>query len=287
MTFLCVKWWSFISNERIKCSWNELSEQFCRWSSCVHVRHTDIRHWKHHEHRTFQFAIHCKALLLTNSFKICKIMFHSALYSKFHGSIPQFRLLINALLLNKVLKTITYVTWSSGTISDLDHFYISLWISPSKSPFSCLIYSLCTNQAVSISHFAPFFIIPLTAVLMEWNAFSRRPHHDRPFLVPPLFALMFCSLPSFTLERSVRGHANIWSLDKSTFRISQWLQDDRVSTSLSSVAFGQNYDDLCQSSVVVCGCAWRRYMPVVGLCSNPTIRLRYTCENHYKWENQS
>ncbi len=159
MTFLCVKWWSFISNEKIKCSWN-ISEQLCRWSSCVHVHHTDIRHWKHHEHRTFQFANHCKALLLTNSFKIWKMMFHSALYSKFHGSIPQFRLLINALLLNKVLKTITFVTWSSGTISDLDHFYISLWISPSKSPFSCLIYSLCTNQAVSISHFAPFLSFP-------------------------------------------------------------------------------------------------------------------------------
>lgn len=56
----------------------------------------------------------------------------------------------------KVLKSITYVTWFSGTISDLDHFYISLWISPSTSPFSCLIYSLCTNQAVSISHFVPF-----------------------------------------------------------------------------------------------------------------------------------
>lgn len=172
----------------------------------------------------------------------------------------------------KVLKSITYVTWSSGTISDLDHFYRSLWISPSTSPF--LSYLLSLHQS-SGKHFSlcPLFIIPLTAALMEWNAFSRRPHHDRPFLVPPLFAFMFCCLPSYTLEGSVRGHANICSSDKNTFRISQWLQDDCVSTSLSSVAFGQNYDDLCQNSVVVCGCGWRWHMSVVWSVFKPNFKI--------------
>lgn len=136
-------------------------------------------------------------------------------------------------------------------------------------PFSCLICSLCTNQAVSVSlSLPPFYHSPHGSTDgVKCFLDSRLPSLSSSWppipLVPPLFAFMCCSLHSFTLGECVRGHANICSSDKNMFRIALWLQDDCVSTSLSSIDFGQNYDDFCQNSIFVCRCVWRRHLVVM------------------------